>query len=51
MSIDDDPYLELRMASFIKAHGPLAAGIDSSSHWMATENIFQGARYELPPSA
>lgn len=36
MSIDDDPYLELRMASFIKAHGPLAAGIDSSSHWMAS---------------
>ena len=30
MSIDNDPYLELRMATLIKRHGPLAAGIDSS---------------------
>lgn len=36
MSIDNDPYLELRMATLIKRYGPLAVGIDSSSHWMAS---------------
>ncbi len=36
MTIDQDPYLEMRMASLLKRYGPLAVGIDSSSHWMAS---------------